>query len=568
MKVGLLTCQQHAFVRTLRSTVVSCAKVENKNNTSALKNTSSAEKKTSDSLYHVVCNDSVLFPRGGGQDCDYGWLFRSEEALERSMRNVPLISNVMRNDEDAVSPSGEQKDEDVGFYVTEVERHGDCCVMTTSAPLEAGTVVWQKVDWPRRFDNMQHHTGQHLLTAVIEDVMGLPTTSVAFTFPFCYVQIDISPYLRQEEEGENFKMDSNHSLLPPGAITKDRTIAPHVLRMLEERCNEYIRDEASAVDITIYPTREDLHRAMESVAGRFRSRSIPQDVTGPLRTITLRNVDQCTCCGTHLQHLRQLQLLHVLPHQEVKNSTVKVFFVVGDRAIQYFNDMFARERQLTVQLSGCRPENFVSEIQERSKTMIQTDKKLKQVMLEIAQLQATAAITKWKNESSDSTPKVFFHFRNDGDIDYFSSFRTAMTEQGAGDLILVGGWITEAGTASKSSKNKETTEHNGDQSEKQAGQVIVMVGGGLSMMPTKTKSSKSGKGSTSTETHVDVVVDEKEQYKMQMKNRFDIICQVLQKELKDIKGGVSPQGFRGKGNLARWNEMVPAVQAALLAATN
>lgn len=48
----------------------------------------------------------------------------------------------------------------------------------------------------------------------------------------------------------------------------------------------------------------------------IRSRGIPDDVNGPIRVITIDkgNVDQCTCCGTHLTNLAQLQSLHIL-HQ-------------------------------------------------------------------------------------------------------------------------------------------------------------------------------------------------------------------------------------------------------------
>lgn len=573
VKVGLLTCQQHVFTRTLRSVVLSCTEVtESHVKTPTLEHSPafsslSSGTKVGTSRFHVVCNDSVLFPRGGGQDCDYGWLFKSEEALQRSMTKKMTRNSVEGKGMPSSPPSAEEKKDDVGIPVVEVGRKGDCCVMTTSVPVEVGTVVWQMVDWPRRFDNMQHHTGQHLLTAVIEDVMGLPTTSVAFTFPFCYVQIDISSYLRREEEGENYQEDPKHPLLPPGSITKDRTIAPHVLRMLEERCNAFIRDEASLVDITIYSTREELYEAMQSVESRFRSRSIPEDVTGPIRTITLRNVDQCTCCGTHVEHLRQLQVLHVLPQQEVKNSIVKVFFVVGERAIQYFNEMFARERQLVVQLSGCRPENFISELQERSKAMMQTERKLKQAMIEIAELKAVDLITQSKKEPSGPAAKVLFHLRNDGDMEYFSAFRTGMNEHGAADTILVGGWATEPVHRTGNTGNKVVGNKSGDAAGKASGQVIVMVGGGLNIMPKKTPASKKGKDVATKDNHVDVQEDEKEQLRKKMKKRFDLVCQVLQKELGDVKGGVSPQGFRGKGSLLRWNEMVAAVQAAVAVTT-
>ena len=44
-------------------------------------------------------------------------------------------------------------------------------------PLEVGTKVKQRLDWARRFDNMQQHSGQHLVSAFFERILGINTTS-------------------------------------------------------------------------------------------------------------------------------------------------------------------------------------------------------------------------------------------------------------------------------------------------------------------------------------------------------------------------------------------------------
>lgn len=556
VKVGLLTCQQKVFVRTLRSVVISCTAIESSNSMSASKNSpssSSSSPASPPSLYHVICNDSVLFPKGGGQDCDYGWLFKSEAALQRSMEDSSSTHKASTH-----PVSLPQEGEEEALYVTEVQRMGDRCVMTTPAPLKVGEVVWQKVDWPRRFANMQHHTGQHLLTAVIEDIMGLPTCSVAFSFPYSYVQVDVTPYVCRNEKGENSPEERKIPLLPPGAVTKDRTISLDVLRMLEERCNECIRNTASVVDISMYSNKDELYHAMQSATSKFRSRSIPEDVTGPFRTITLRNVDQCTCCGTHVEHLSQLQVLHVLPQQEVKNNSVKIFFTVGERAIQYFNEMFARERQLTVQLGGCRAENFISELQQRSKATLQGEKKIKQMTIEIAELRAAALLADCKKEAGETEVKVLFHLHDDADFEYFQAFRAALNKQGAASCILIGGWTADSGNGNASTKNNKSS--GGNDAEEQVGQVVVMVGSEFNLVQKK-KVGKKQDGAKENKSTEELSKEAEDLEKK--KKRFDLVCQVLQRELGDVKGGVSSQGFRGKGSLKRWKEMICAVRAAV-----
>ena len=81
----------------------------------------------------VVCADTVLFPEGGGQNTDRG-----------TINDVPVLS---------------------------VTRRGTEAVHLVSPPVDwsPGTVVTQRLDWARRWDNMQQHTGQHLVSAILEN---------------------------------------------------------------------------------------------------------------------------------------------------------------------------------------------------------------------------------------------------------------------------------------------------------------------------------------------------------------------------------------------------------------
>ncbi|HEV2086050.1 MAG TPA: alanyl-tRNA editing protein [Gemmatimonadales bacterium] len=66
-----------------------------------------------------------------------------------------------------------------GIEVIEVVDEGERIAHVLASPLPDGPAVGQ-LDWPRRFDHMQQHTGQHLLSAVLADLFGYQTIAVHF----------------------------------------------------------------------------------------------------------------------------------------------------------------------------------------------------------------------------------------------------------------------------------------------------------------------------------------------------------------------------------------------------
>ena len=96
--------------------------------------------------FNVVFDDTILFPEGGGQNDDHGTIWLKED------KNGLPVKRVIRKGGQAVH-----------FVVTD-------------KPIEKGTTVIQKVDWTRRFDHMQQHSGQHLISAIF-DKMNIETLS-------------------------------------------------------------------------------------------------------------------------------------------------------------------------------------------------------------------------------------------------------------------------------------------------------------------------------------------------------------------------------------------------------
>lgn len=145
--VGLLTCQHTPYLRQFNTTVLSCSKKPNKQklyevqlqDTSTLPFLSYNHVSIALTLFvHdiltqliYVLDGIVLFPEGGGQPCDYGTI---NESIE----------------------------------VKNVQRVGTSHVHHTTAPVEEGIEARLEVDWKRRFDHMQQHSGQHLVSALFE----------------------------------------------------------------------------------------------------------------------------------------------------------------------------------------------------------------------------------------------------------------------------------------------------------------------------------------------------------------------------------------------------------------
>lgn len=64
-----------------------------------------------------------------------------------------------------------------GKRVQQVVRNGDKAVHFVEEPFEVGEKVEAKVNWERRFDHMQQHSGQHLITAIIDKMFNFATVS-------------------------------------------------------------------------------------------------------------------------------------------------------------------------------------------------------------------------------------------------------------------------------------------------------------------------------------------------------------------------------------------------------
>lgn len=147
------------------------------------------------------------------------------------------------------------------------------------------------IDWNVRFDHMQQHTGQHLLSAVLYELYSIPT--VSFHLGKDYTTIDI----------ETANLHKNQ------------------LIEIENLCNTYIQ-QTKAIK-TYFITKEEVEN--------IPLRKLPA-VTGPIRIVEIDGIDYSACAGTHVATTRELGVLKLVKTEKHRGQT-RLFFLVGKRAL-------------------------------------------------------------------------------------------------------------------------------------------------------------------------------------------------------------------------------------------
>ena len=186
-----------------------------------------------------------------------------------------------------------------GVSVVDVVDEGDRIAHVLDAPLPVppGSHVELRgeIDWSRRHDHMQQHTGQHLLSAVLDDVLGLRTISVHFG-------PEASTLDAADASGD-------------GAV-----LEPEVLASVEERVNEIV---AESRPVTVAFEDAAIVSGLRKSSGR----------EGVLRIVTIEGIDQSACGGTHVETTAAIGPL-LLRRQERVRQGLRIEFICGRRAIR------------------------------------------------------------------------------------------------------------------------------------------------------------------------------------------------------------------------------------------
>ncbi|XP_049301541.1 alanyl-tRNA editing protein Aarsd1-A [Anopheles funestus] len=323
-------CQEDSFLQEFRTKVVSCENAAGG--------------------YNVVFEDTILFPEGGGQPTDHGFVAGRK------------VTSVVRKG---------------AIAVHFVEDEGN-----NSAPFAAGEEVLQRVEWSRRFDHMQQHSGQHLITAIFDREFKYNTRSWWLGTESSYIDLDAKDIGREQ------------------------------LERVESICNQLIVD-CTPVEVNVYEPDDP---ALKSDVTRA-TRGLPEDVSGPLRVVTIAGIESNMCCGTHVRNLSQLQTIKLLSVEKAKGKCL-VHFLVGGRVLRKLTECYDREVQLNTLLNG-GPSSHIELAKKLQTTVRITQRTAKKLTTELA----TAEAEKLNALRANGPPMYVLLHRNDGqESDFINTF--------------------------------------------------------------------------------------------------------------------------------------------------
>jgi alanyl-tRNA synthetase len=179
-----------------------------------------------------------------------------------------------------------------GFKVIEVIDEGDRIAHVLSRPPAEGEVDG-RIDLARRFDHMQQHTGQHLLSAVLIEMFGAPTVS--------------------------FHLGAESSTIDVAQGDIAGALEPEQLRQAERRANQIVF-ENRPVTISFQHSSEDLGLRK------------PTEREGEVRIISIQDLDRSACGGTHVRATGEIGPILLRKLDRVRGN-LRIEFVCGGRAV-------------------------------------------------------------------------------------------------------------------------------------------------------------------------------------------------------------------------------------------
>ena len=220
--------------------------------------------------YLVTLDRTAFYPEGGGQPADHGVLD--------------------------------------GAVVTDVHEKNSVILHNVDRAVEIGKTVTGTIDWGRRFDHMQQHSGEHICSGLICE--RFHCDNVGFHMGADIVTIDFNADISWEE-----------------------------LLEIEAKANQYLYEN--------HPIDIQFHRGAELEAIDYRSKKA---LEGDVRIVAFPGADCCACCGTHVVRSGQVGLVKFLSVQKFRDG-VRIELLSGKRAHRYLSECWAQDVRIAQALS-------------------------------------------------------------------------------------------------------------------------------------------------------------------------------------------------------------------------
>ena len=195
-----------------------------------------------------------------------------------------------------------------GAAVTDVHEKNGVVLHNVDSAVEIGKTVTGVIDWARRFDHMQQHSGEHICSGLI--CGRYHCDNVGFHMGTDMVTIDFNADIPWEE-----------------------------LLEIEAQANQYICED--------HPIDIQFHRGAELDAIDYRSK---KPLEGDVRIVAFPGADCCACCGTHVLRSGQVGLVKFLSVQKFREG-VRIELLCGKRALNYLARTWEQAKAIGQRLS-------------------------------------------------------------------------------------------------------------------------------------------------------------------------------------------------------------------------
>ena len=221
--------------------------------------------------WQVVLDATAFYPEGGGQACDLGCLG--------------------------------------GVRVLDVREKGETVVHLCDGPLPVGETVKGAIDYERRFDLMQQHSGEHIVSGIVHEWFGYH--NVGFHMGADLVTIDFDGPIPAADLAR-IELEANR------AVWANRAL--HIW----------------------YPSEEEL-----PTVGYRSKRALPW----PVRAVEVPGYDKCACCGTHVAMTGEIGIIKLFSCVKFHEG-VRIEMACGGRALRYLTAAYEQNRQVSQAFSA------------------------------------------------------------------------------------------------------------------------------------------------------------------------------------------------------------------------
>ena len=251
----------------------------------------------------MVLDQTVFFPEGGGQYADTG-----------------VLGTV---------------------NVTDVHEKDDVIYHYTTAPLEVGSIVTGKINWEERFEKMQQHTGEHIVSGIVHERFGYNNVGFHLGADYCTMDFD-------------------------GTISKEQ------LKEIEAAANEAVYQDLE-IEI-LYPSKDEL-KDMD-----YRSKI---EIEGQVRIVKIPGYDVCACCAPHVKTTGEIGAVKLVSMANYKGGE-RITMLCGRRAMRDYEKKDAMTKEISALLCAKEYEvaDAVGKLKDEQTRMKSQIAELQQKLLE------------------------------------------------------------------------------------------------------------------------------------------------------------------------------------------